>query len=482
MSWKVCILLIGIYLLNPGFQSIGYGQVKGLRLSEANDSVVGDLQVYIPARMKQADLPGLAVALIRNNQVVWAKGFGVVNRFRQEPTKSNSVFEVASISKVITAYTALCLVDSGLLSLDKPVDHYMEHPWLSSDPWKDKLTLRQLLSHSSGLGEDRLFHNRQLIFEPGSRFLYSGQGFQYVQALVEQVSSKSLEEAARNQVFHPLGMSNSHFIYPENKSKHISHGHMNYTMPILAFLVPYLILLLGLGGLAFLLHRLIQKSWRTSRLFKGILSAGAFITTEWLLYRLIGTSFANLFWIQLLCAIVLCGLLFLSWLALRKWVLPFFRLEEKKVSKSMVSIGWMVLSIVLILLFVNIRTWPVPINYSTKPAARGSLRSTAPDLAAMLMELGKSHLLREELSSQLKSPQIRINQDFSWGLGIGIQHSQYGDALWQHGITFAYRSLMVYYPEEGIGVVVLTNSSEGLPVACDVAERALGGEAKWRYF
>jgi CubicO group peptidase (beta-lactamase class C family) len=65
----------------------------------------------------------------------------------------------------------------------------------------------------------------------------------------------------------------------------------------------------------------------------------------------------------------------------------------------------------------------------------------------------------------------------SWGLGPGIQHSEDGDALWHNGQTPGYRSLMVIYPEHQIGVVVLTNSDRGFPLACDVAQRALGGSA-----
>jgi hypothetical protein len=50
------------------------------------------------------------------------------------------------------------------------------------------------------------------------------------------------------------------------------------------------------------------------------------------------------------------------------------------------------------------------------------------------------------MASQIDSPQVNINQDFSWGLGIGIQHMIYGDAIWQNAITFAFRGIMVIYP------------------------------------
>ena len=119
---------------------------------------------------------------------------------------------------------------------------------------------------------------------------------------------------------------------------------------------------------------------------------------------------------------------------------------------------------------------------SPQPGAVGSLRSSAPDLARLLIELSQPQHLSPEMTEQIRTPQTPIDDDFSWGLGPGIQHSAQGDALWQNGITFGYRSLMAVYPELGLGVVVLTNSDRGYDVACDVAQRALGGKGTWKTF
>jgi hypothetical protein len=90
--------------------------------------------------------------------------------------------------------------------------------------------------------------------------------------------------------------------------------------------------------------------------------------------------------------------------------------------------------------------------------------------------------LSEAIASQIDSVQVTINQDFSWGLGIGIQHTIHGDAIWQNANTLAFRGIMVMYPREAHGVVVLTNCDSGLSVAYDIAEKALGGKAKWKFF
>jgi len=105
------------------------------------------------------------------------------------------------------------------------------------------------------------------------------------------------------------------------------------------------------------------------------------------------------------------------------------------------------------------------------------MRTSAPDLAAFLVELADPQHLSEEMAVQIRTPQMPAGRDMSWGLGPGIQHDAHGDALWQNGQTFGFRSVMVIYPEHGIGVVVLTNSDHGFPVVFDVAQRALGGSA-----
>jgi CubicO group peptidase (beta-lactamase class C family) len=94
-----------------------------------------------------------------------------------------------------------------------------------------------------------------------------------------------------------------------------------------------------------------------------------------------------------------------------------------------------------------------------------------------LIEVAEPQHLNAELAAQVRTPQVSAGRNMTWGLGPGIQHSEHGNALWQNGQTFGFRSLMVIYPEQHIGVVVLTNSDHGFPLACDVAQRALGGSA-----
>ena len=143
---------------------------------------------------------------------------------------------------------------------------------------------------------------------------------------------------------------------------------------------------------------------------------------------------------------------------------------------------WMVIALGVLLRLADSFVGPVPMNYWMEQSANGSLRVSAPDLARFLIELARPEHPDKDVHAEIGTVQVRDNDDFSWGLGIDIQHSANGDALWQNGDTFAFRSMMVTYPEKGHGIVVLTNSASGMPVAYDVAARTLGGKSAWKQF
>jgi CubicO group peptidase (beta-lactamase class C family) len=77
-----------------------------LRLSEPTEAIVADLESYIPGYMREQGIPGVGIALIRDGEVVWTEGFGVANAITRQPVTPETAFEVASNSKVVTAYTA----------------------------------------------------------------------------------------------------------------------------------------------------------------------------------------------------------------------------------------------------------------------------------------------------------------------------------------------------------------------------------------
>ena len=129
------------------------------------------------------------------------------------------------------------------------------------------------------------------------------------------------------------------------------------------------------------------------------------------------------------------------------------------------------------LLSSRITNLPLPKWPAVPAQAAGSMRATAGDLATLLVELAAPRQLSPGLASELRTGQISLSPDLSWGLGPGIMHSPHGDALWQWGQHLDFQSVMIIYPDHGLGVVVLTNSDLFNPdVAIDIAHRALGGQ------
>jgi len=97
--WITCYWSL-IYSMFVNLDS-SFAQDAPLRVSESVDSVIADLKSYIPNRMNEADVPGLAIALIRDNKIAWTDGFGVVNRLTGRPVSSKTVFEAASITSYL---------------------------------------------------------------------------------------------------------------------------------------------------------------------------------------------------------------------------------------------------------------------------------------------------------------------------------------------------------------------------------------------
>jgi CubicO group peptidase (beta-lactamase class C family) len=135
-----------------------------------------ELPECIETWMEQTDVPGLSVAVVDSDQIVWAAGFGVAHAATQAPVTADTVFQAASLSKSAVAYAALRLADAGMLDLDQPLASYLPDPYAPDVPQVQAITARQLLSHSSGLQnwrhapEDRL----ELALASGSGFRYSG--------------------------------------------------------------------------------------------------------------------------------------------------------------------------------------------------------------------------------------------------------------------------------------------------------------------
>jgi CubicO group peptidase (beta-lactamase class C family) len=450
-------------------------QEPPLRLSEPVEAIVADLEGYIPAYMAEQHIPGVTIALIRDGEVAWTGSFGVANALTRRPVTAKTVFEWASNSKVVTAYIALRLVDQGLLSLDQPLNSYLPEPWLPPSEYRDVITLRHVLSHSSGLGQGTL--SRGNLFPPGRGYSYSAIGFQYLQVVIEQVTGKSLEQVAREMVFDPLEMPFSSFVNRGDLTGRTANGHMHAILPFILYTALYLASLIIAGAIGLIIVRVRSRRWRPApRAGIAILMAAFALSLlpEFIVFGL--SNLVELAWLLAFYGLFLTTTFTLTTLAgsvlLRRICAQWHRLRRA------LMVVWCALVLGgLAFLSLAMPNLPVPRWPQTKAEAAASLRAPIGDMARFLIELGNPQHLSGDLATQMRTSQVRLSADLSWGLGPGIQHSQQGDALWQWGQHLDFQSILIIYPEQGFGVVVCTNSDFLNPnVALEIAHRALGGK------
>ena len=197
-------------------------------------TVIQKIEQTLPLAMSQRDITGAAIALVDGDSIAWSRGFGYTNRTQKEKVTGETLFHVGSISKSLTALGILQAVGKGLLTLDDPVKKLL--PWFSVNSRfgagaSDKITIRHLLSHHSGLGtwsplgnpSDPQYHTRTfeqvvkstrdswLKFPAGARFEYSNQGINLAGYVLEVTSGRPFADLMREEVLAPLGITVSTF-------------------------------------------------------------------------------------------------------------------------------------------------------------------------------------------------------------------------------------------------------------------------------
>ena len=177
--------------------------------------------------MTAADVPGLSIAIVRRGLPHWVQVYGVANAETREPALPTTVFEAASLSKPVFTYAVLKLVDAGVIDLDAPLNRFTgDYTFAPSTPAAriEKITARRVLNHTTGL-ENWRRDSLRIFFEPGARFSYSGEGFQYLQRAVENITGENFDSLMNRLVFKPLGMSSSSFSWRDDYASRKAYGH-----------------------------------------------------------------------------------------------------------------------------------------------------------------------------------------------------------------------------------------------------------------
>ncbi|MCP4979539.1 MAG: beta-lactamase family protein [Gammaproteobacteria bacterium] len=180
---------------------------------------------FIPALLAKEQIPGISINVIYDFNVVVSKSFGVRNVNEQAIVSDETVFEFASLSKPVFALAVLQLSEEGVIDLDSPLYKHLEFRKLANDERYKLITARMVLSHTTGLPNWAKGNSVNLAFAPGEQFQYSGMGYYYLQRVLERLTGKPLQQIVEEEVFLPLRMTSSSFVWKNQFSSNKSVGH-----------------------------------------------------------------------------------------------------------------------------------------------------------------------------------------------------------------------------------------------------------------
>ena len=233
------------------------------KLPEEIGSVTG-FEEYMNKVVESGTPPGLSIAVVKNDSIVYSKGFGWADEPREIRAAPNTVYHWWSCTKIVTAFAILQLQEKGRLSLNDPIVRYL--PFFEVKHTSDssrEVTILNLLNHSSGLPDPsdltfiRWIHHdneppvnqtdfikkvlpdySELKFEPGDRAEYSNIGYMVLGAVIEKVTGMTYEDYIRQNILRPLGMNHTDFLYLKSMEPDEAAG-AHPTLSLMAPLLPF---------------------------------------------------------------------------------------------------------------------------------------------------------------------------------------------------------------------------------------------------
>lgn len=303
--------------------------------------------------LSENEIAGASISAFKDGSALIPLSFGKTRPNYSEKVDGNSMFELGSISKAVSAYLFLHFFDRNGLNLDSPISQYYPSSYSAwnvnpNDPGFRTVTARQILCHTSGFSNWNHWDPpvlRPFRFSPGDRFSYSGEGYMYLQKVFEYLSGTDLESYARRNMFDDLGLSNTSFVWSDD--------------------------------------------------YKDKLVQGA--------------------------------------------------------GKRNSDVG---------------KYWEVP-------SCTFSLYSNSSEFYSLLLALMADHTFSKTMQNMI-TPQIKLNQYCSWGLGVGIEHTSKGDYFWHWGDLGDYQCFFIASCNQQDGVVILTSGERGQRIFGFVCNNILG--------
>jgi CubicO group peptidase (beta-lactamase class C family) len=266
-----------LYLLLVFISFSGFSQTKSLKNSPAptdgspesvgmSSERIARMDNVFQNAVNNKEVPGVAAIVVRNGKIVYHKAFGMADNQSNRALKRDDIFRIASMTKAITSTAVMMLWEEGKFQLDDPISKYIpefKNPTLlksftfrdssyTTEPAKNEITIRHLLSHTSGLGYGVIDGDEKfkaiykkagitdlfttesikigesvkklaklpLHHNPGEKYTYS-EGLDVLGYFIEVISGMPFDEFLRKRMFEPMGMSDTYFYLPDNKASRL---------------------------------------------------------------------------------------------------------------------------------------------------------------------------------------------------------------------------------------------------------------------
>ncbi len=201
------------------------------------------LDRFIAQEVEQKRLPALSIALVDDQRIVWAKGFGFADPKAKAPATADTVYRVGSVSKLFTDIAVMRLVEQGKLDLDAPVANYLPN-FKPENPFGKPITLRQMMAHRSGLVREppvgsyfdptnptlaqmvESLNQTKLVYEPEKKIKYSNAAIATVGYVLERTQREPFARYLQRTLLDPLGMAHSGFEPRPELTKELAHAVM----------------------------------------------------------------------------------------------------------------------------------------------------------------------------------------------------------------------------------------------------------------
>jgi CubicO group peptidase (beta-lactamase class C family) len=224
---RTSICVLGVLLLA--------GNSAGQRAPQASPS----LQKAIADAAKKYNIPGVAAALIEHGQLHAIEVYGVRDRKSAAPVTANTIFEAGSLGEPVYAYSVLLLSAQGRFNAGAPLTGYLPLPYIRDldpisassaseslyDPRFNQITAIRVMNHTSGMPDLARNQHLRLLLPPGQKWLYSNEGYIYLQRVVVSVAGESFEAFVARSILAPAGMARSGFVWKEAYAGDMATGY-----------------------------------------------------------------------------------------------------------------------------------------------------------------------------------------------------------------------------------------------------------------